>query len=208
MDLQNTLTVITVGGLTVSFIAGITSQLWKGSVEIEGQFRKRLTPAGWLSLGITLVGLSGSIASELIRVSIRNNDRLQAKAEAAQRKTLQEQEARWRDEMHNMLTTAKKDIEKNVHDTVQGFEDSQRRFAQAQFTMAANRQELLESTVRHTNQIIVASQPLTSLLFRWEFSSTSAALWDTMTKGEKEIDENSRESQGGVTPVSFSSGSG
>src|SRR5262245_11831897 len=121
MDLHDTLTTITIAGLAISFIAGTTSQLWKGSIEVEGRLSKRLTPAGWLSLGISLTGLSASVASELIRVSIRNDDRLQAKAEAAQKQALLDQEVRWRNDMHDMLAATKGDIEKNLDDTIQGF---------------------------------------------------------------------------------------
>jgi hypothetical protein len=103
MDLHITLAIITVAGLAISCIAGIASQLWKDSIEVEGRLTKRLTPAGWLSLGISLVGLSGSIASELIRVSISNSEKLQSKAEAAQRQVLQEQETRWKEYMRTML---------------------------------------------------------------------------------------------------------
>jgi hypothetical protein len=201
MDSQTTLTIITFLGLAVSFIAGLLSQLWKGSIEVEGQLRKQLTPAGWLSLGISLVSLMGSIASELIRISVNNNQRLQAQAEAAQAKTLQEQEVRWRDEMSKLLGAAKKDIEKNVEETVKGFSDSQRRFAEQQAHAARDRQDLLENALRNTRDIIIAGQPLASLSFSWQFRSKSADLWDAMVKGVTSIDRNSRDVQGGVPPV-------
>jgi hypothetical protein len=203
MDLQNTLTTITIAGLAISFIAGITSQIWKSSVEIEGQLTKRLTPAGWLSLGISLIALSGSVASELIRVSISNNERLQAKTEAAQKQALQDQETRWRNDMSVMLAATKSDIEKNLDDTIRGFHESQTRFNQTQAEILASKQSLLESSLRHTNEIIVASQPLTSLSLHWQFGSASAALWQAMTKSQDEIKQNGESSQGGVPAVPF-----
>jgi hypothetical protein len=197
MDLHITLAIITVAGLAISCIAGIASQLWKDSIEVEGRLTKRLTPAGWLSLGISLVGLSGSIASELIRVSISNSEKLQSKAEAAQRQVLQEQETRWKEYMRTMLAQTKADIEKNLDDTVRGFHDNQLRFTETQANILAGKQALLESSLKHTNEIIVAGQPLTSLRLRWQFSSANAALWDTMTKGKADIQENAESSQGG-----------
>jgi hypothetical protein len=128
MDLHGTLTIITIAGLAVSFAAGTISQFWKDSIEVEGKLTKRLTPAGWLSLGISLVGLSGSVASELIRVSIDHNEQLQAKAEVAQAKALRDEEDRWRSDMSAMLAATKSDIEKNLEDTIKGFEQSQLQF--------------------------------------------------------------------------------
>jgi hypothetical protein len=203
MDLHTTLSVITVGGLAISFIAGITSQVWKSSVEVEGQITKRLTPAGWLSLGISLVGLSGSVASELIRVSISNNAQLQAMAEVAQKKALLEQEARWRHDMSTMLAATKKDIEKNLDDTIKGFQENQNRFNQTQAEIIASKQSLLENSLRRTNEIIVAGQPLASLSFHWEFASSNSALWQAMKMGQSEINENSESSQGGTPLVPF-----
>jgi len=201
--LHSTLTTITILGLALSFLGGITSQLWKDSVEIDGQLKKRLTPAGWLSLGISLVGLSGSIASELIRVSISNSEELQAKAERAQKLALEQQEARWRNDMSAMLAAAKADIEKNLVDTINGFRDSQTRFTQTQGEIIASKQTLLENALQHTNEIIVAGQPLTSLSLHWKFASASAALSKAMAKGADRSVRNSNEEQGGVPEVPF-----
>jgi hypothetical protein len=46
-------------------------------------------------------------------------------------------------------------------------------------------------------------QPLTSLHFKWEFSSTDPALWNLMRNGEQEIRENAESSQGGVPRIPF-----
>ena len=67
MDLHSTLRIVTYVGLSISFLAALTSQLWRSSVEVEGTIRKRLTPAGWVSLGISAVGLLTGVASEVIR---------------------------------------------------------------------------------------------------------------------------------------------
>jgi hypothetical protein len=200
---HDTLTFITILGLALSFLAGVTSQIWKDTVEVEGQIKKRLTPAGWLSLGISLVGLSGSVASELIRVSISHSEELQSKAERAQKQALEEQEARWRNDTSTMLSAAKADIEKNLEDTIKGFQDSQTRFSQTQAEIISSRQSLLENALLHTNEIIVAGQPLTSLSLHWKFTSTNTALSEAMTKGAQLIAKNSEEEQGGSPEVPY-----
>jgi hypothetical protein len=203
MDLHNALTVITLVGLAISSIAGIVSQIWKDSIEVEGRLTRRLTPAGWLSLGISLIALSGSVASELIRVSISHSEELQAKAEAAQKKALQEQEARWRSDMTTMLSAAKSEIEKNLENTINGFKDSQAQSNQTQAEIIASKQSLLESTLQHTNEIIVAGQPLTSLSLHWKFASASSELRQAMKKGQDQIGENSYNEQGGSPEVPY-----
>jgi hypothetical protein len=156
MNQHDVLTVITFGGLVVSFVAALVSQLWKGSVDVEGQIRKRLTPAGYLSLGISMVGLLASISSELIRISIKHSEQLQAQAAAEQERALRAQETRWRDEMQKLLSVARDDIEKNLDRTIHGFQESQQRFAETQANIVASKQEVLENNLRRTNEIIVA----------------------------------------------------
>ena len=131
MDLHDTLSVFTIAGLATSFIAGVVSQMWRSSVEIEGTISKRLTPAGWLLVGIALVGLLSAVASELVRVSLRHNDAREASAEAMRRQAQQEQEARWKADTR-VLSTAKTEIEVNIGHTVAGFLDTQSRFNQTQ----------------------------------------------------------------------------
>lgn len=185
MDPHDTLTTITIAGLATSFIAGVTSKIWKDAVEIQGQLTKRLTPAGWLSFGIALIGLSGSVASELIRVSIRSGEQLQTKAEAAQKQALQDQEMRWRKDTSAMLAATKQGIETNLGGTINGFQATQ------------------ASSLQHMHEIIVAGQPLTSLSLHWRLASENPSLWQTMKKGQDEIQENSESSQGGVPEVPF-----
>lgn len=67
MDPHNTLRIVTYVGLSVSFLAAVISQLWKSSVEVEGTIRKRLTPAGWIWLAISLIGLLAGVLAEVIR---------------------------------------------------------------------------------------------------------------------------------------------
>jgi len=203
MNPYQKLTIITIVTATVSAIAVATSLLWKSSTEVAGQTRKRLTPAGRLLFGIALIGLLAAVASELIRVRIRNDDRLQAQAAAAQKQALLEQEERWRKEMKEMLEGAKVDIGKNLDNTIRGFQESQNRFNHTQAEIITSKQSVLESNVRHTNEIVVAGQPLTSLSFRWEFSSNSSALRNEMNKGEEAIDENAKDEQGNVPAVPY-----
>lgn len=71
MNLHDTLRIVTYVGASVSFLAAVTALFWKSTVEVEGSIRKRLTPAGWVLLGIFLVGLLTGFASEVIRSNIK-----------------------------------------------------------------------------------------------------------------------------------------
>src|SRR4051794_7917036 len=74
MNLQDTLQITTYVGLSVGFVAGVTSQFWKDSVEVAGTTRKRLTPAGWISLAISAVGLLTGLTSEKVRHDLQVKD--------------------------------------------------------------------------------------------------------------------------------------
>ena len=54
---------------------------------------------------------------------------------------------------------------------------------------------------RRTNEIIIASQPLTSLSLRWVISSEDVELRELMEDGQKQIEDNAKDTQGGVPPV-------
>lgn len=103
MEAESTLTLITICGVAASFVGTAASQFWKSSVDVDGHTAKRLTPVGWLSLGVALIGLCGSVASELIRVNIRTTTDAPQKAEAAQKKLSEEQEAKWRSVIQRAL---------------------------------------------------------------------------------------------------------
>lgn len=184
MDL---LTTITITSLVISFFAGVISQIWKGAVEIEGKLKKRLTPAGWLSLGISLVTLLTSLGSELVRVNIKHNEQLRAQLEAQQEKTLKDQEARWRSDVNSMLRNTKVELEQNLVDTIDGFRKSQSLFNKTQKQISESRQSLLESGMRHTQEIVIASQPLTGLNLHLGFASADSALWLAMKEGQERL---------------------
>jgi hypothetical protein len=203
--MPDTLTLFAIAGFTLSFITGALSQLWKSSVELEGRITKQLTPAGWLSMGISLVGLSAAVAAALVKMN-QENDRelqeaLQAELATKQANALREQEGRWQNYVSSLLETATKDINTNIEHTIGGFRDSQARFNQAQSALAASKQALLENSLRHTNQIILASQPLTSLTLNWSFASADPTLWRTMKRSQERIDENLNDTQGHSTPT-------
>src|SRR5262249_29175424 len=161
------------------------------------------TPAGYLSLGISLVSFLASISSELIRISIKHSEDLHAQAKLEQETALRAQETRWRDEMQTMLSAAKADIEKNLDGTIRGFQEGQQRFAETQANIAASKQEVLENNLRRTNEIIVAVQPLTSLSLTWEFQSADAGLREAMKKGQQAINKNAWTSQAGTPEIPF-----
>jgi len=185
MEAESTLTLITICGVTASFVGTAVSHVWKSSVDIDGRIAKRLTPFGWLSLGVALIGLSSSVASELIRVNIRTTTEAQQKAEAAQKKLSEEQEAQWRAVTAELLTNANKEIEANLGKTISGFQAEQ------------------ETSLRNMHEIILAGQPLLSLSFNLSFSSEDAALWKAMRQGQDDVRKNAEDEQGGVPEVPY-----
>jgi len=203
MDLQRTLTIITIVGFATTCTAGIASQVFKTSVEVNGHTTKQLTPAGWLWLGIALVGFLGSVSSELLRVRIKHDDDLRKQFEAAQQKALQEREAQWRNETSEMLAAAKKDITNNLDNTIRGFARTQKEFSDTQTQILFAKQSLIENSIQHMHEIILAGQPLTSLKFQWSFKSRDTNLRKIMAEGERAIMENAETSQGGVPVVPF-----
>lgn len=198
MDSQPTLTAFTIAGGVTTFVGAVLSQMFKASREVEGRIVKRLTPAGWLALGVSLVGMSGTIASELLRVSIREESERAGQIAEKQRKALLEQEARWRRDTSAMLALAKGDIEKNLNRTIAGFQASNFRFTEARTQLLASKQSLLADSVRRTNQIIIAGQPLMSLDVRWSFTSASPKLLGAIRADEAAERDNDESSQGGV----------
>lgn len=196
MDLHDTLTLITLGGLALSFVAGVVSQLWITTVDIQGKPFKRLTPRGWLSLAISAIGLFGSIASELIRVSISHDEEIQTESEAIQRKVLAEQEARWRHDVQGILRASRVDLAQNLARTIEGFRNSQDQFNATQSEVIGSRQALLVESLRRTNEILVASQPLMRLKFELHVESVSAGLRRRMAAGQQAIFDNAETAQG------------
>jgi hypothetical protein len=213
MDLYDQLSGLTIAGLTLTCTGAVLSQAFRSSEEVAGRLTKRLTPAGWLWLGISLVGLSGSIASELVRIGIRGNEAIEKAnqiAEAKREKQRQALEAelekarqarieglrqQWQGDVRMLLEAAKSDIGQNLINTISGFERSQRGIRETQARVASTRQAVVEAGV--------AGQPLNSLHLRWEFSSDDAALRQIIAKGADEIGENAVDVQGGVPRTPF-----
>jgi hypothetical protein len=54
----------------VGLTAGLISQLRKTSIDIEGTNQKQLTSFGKLAFAISLIGFTGSFASELLKSAI------------------------------------------------------------------------------------------------------------------------------------------
>jgi hypothetical protein len=173
MDPNTTLTAISVTGLAISAIGAVISQLWKDSIEIEGKIRKRLTPAGWLSLGIALLGLAGSLSAELIRANLENNQRLAEQAEISQKKLLHDQEQQWRQSTSELLTRTKQDIEENLKNTITGFRDEQKQAL------------------------------LSSLSISFTFESSDRNLWTLMKQADAASTENWQNEQGGVPETPY-----
>jgi hypothetical protein len=82
MEAGTTLRVITFASLAISFVTGIISQLWKSTEDVEGKRTKRLTPAGWVLLGIAAVSFAGSVTAELIRQRMNTDQASESKTEA------------------------------------------------------------------------------------------------------------------------------
>lgn len=200
MDL---LTVLPIVAAFITFTSGTLSQCFTTSVVINGKNMKQLTPVGWLLVGLAVASLVTAVSSALISVNMKNNDRLLAAAKEAQRQALESQEERWRSDMSSLLQIAKDDIEKNLGNTIAGFQDSQERFNRTQAEIVSSKQSVLESNLHHTNEIIVSGQPLTSLAFQFGFDSASPELWQAIDEGAKEIDENNSSTQDGMPRVPY-----
>jgi len=74
VDANTKLSFISMTGVAVGFAGGIWSQLSKSSIEVEGKRLKKLTTAGWISLGIAAIGLLTSIAAEILRIDIKRSE--------------------------------------------------------------------------------------------------------------------------------------
>ena len=71
MQPQTALTLLSLLGSLLGVGSLLVSQLWKGSVEVNGQLRKKMTPAGWVLVGLSVVGFTGTITAEIVRSRIR-----------------------------------------------------------------------------------------------------------------------------------------
>ncbi|MDA9527870.1 MULTISPECIES: hypothetical protein [Bradyrhizobium] len=75
------------------------------------------------------------------------------------------------------------------------FEDLQRRNA------AREQAARVIAEAQRTNEVILATQPLTSAVVQLQFSSANDSLRKAVMQGKREIRKNANESQGGSTPI-------
>lgn len=193
IDYQSTLTLITFGGLAASFAGGLLSQFFKSAIEVDGTIRKRLTPAGWLALGVSMVGLFSSVASELIRLTIQHQSDVQSQTAALQRQALEQQERHWRDDTSRLLGAAKSDIEHNLDNTIEGFQASNKKLVQTQAELLESKQAVLRDSLQRAKEIILAGQPLTSLNFKLAFRSASERMRRSYERAVGAVDQSSED---------------
>jgi len=90
MEAGSVLTVFTVFGVLLGLAGAILSQMWRVASDLDGTNRRKLTPAGWLLLGMAFVGACGSIASELLRIKLGKDDALRLERKAADQRAAEE----------------------------------------------------------------------------------------------------------------------
>ncbi len=163
MELKTYLTLLTFAGLFIGLIAGVISQIAKTSETIDGSNIKRLTMAGKLALGISLVGFAGSFSSELLKVSITEVQRRADVAEAERKKDRQKIEDEWRERSEVLLNAAVSKADENLQHVIQGFKAEQ-------IEILKSRLELLkDNLIRETRlygKLSATSTPLTKLTVR------------------------------------------
>ena len=130
------LTLLSFLGLLVGLIAGVTSQIAKTSETVDGSNIKRLTTAGKLALGISLIGFMGSFASELLKVSIAADHKKTETLEAERRAERQKSEDEWRQRSEQLLNAAVSKADDNIRHVIEGFKAEQRAILDARLDVA------------------------------------------------------------------------
>ena len=164
------LTLLSFLGLLVGLIAGVTSQIAKTSETVDGSNIKRLTTAGKLALGISLIGFMGSFASELLKVSIAADHKKTETLEAERRAERQKSEDEWRQRSEQLLNAAVSKADDNIRHVIEGFKAEQRAILDARLDVAEAKQKVLsDNLLRETRlygRLSATSTPLTKLTIK------------------------------------------
>jgi hypothetical protein len=163
MALKDYLTLLTFVGLFIGLIAGVISQIAKTSETVDGSNIKRLTTAGKLALGISLIGFVGSFSSELLKASITAAQKQADAAEAERRVERQQSEDEWRKRSEQLLNTAVSKADENLRHVIEGFKAEQLAILNARLEL------LNDNLIRETRlygRLSATSTPLTKLTIR------------------------------------------
>lgn len=181
------LTVLTFVALLIGLAAGVVSQIAKTSDNVEGSNIKRLTTAGKLALGISLLGFCGSLSSELLKVYIADAQRRADDIEADRKKEQQRIENEWRQRSEQLLNAAVSKADENLRHVIEGFKQEQNDFLRQRLDAAAQQQELLnDNLIRETRlygRLSAASTPLTKLTIRLVVDSVPADIRARLQSG-------------------------
>lgn len=116
--LQKFLLISAVAGIGITFAAGMISQIWQTSIAVEGTDRKKLTPAGWLFLGIISIGVLLSVAAEIARENLDEQAAAARQKQAITMQPLVSLSLHWRfpatdARLSRLVAAGVKDIDKN-----------------------------------------------------------------------------------------------
>jgi hypothetical protein len=194
MNPQTSLTLLTIVGLIVGSIGGLISQLSKTSVEVDGTTRKRLTSAGKWALAISLLGFTGSFASELLKSSVQAQQRAQAEFDVKLKKERERQDDLWKtrsDEFARKIfdktTSALNRSEQTLTETINGFEKEQEDILNTRLDIADSRQRVLSDNLLHETRLYGrlsgAGTPLTTMTIRLIITAVPSEVRQKLVKG-------------------------
>jgi hypothetical protein len=204
MSSQISLTVLTFIGLIVGSIGGLISLLTKTSVEVGGTTRKQLTTSGKWALAISMVGFSGSFASEVLKSSIHAQEQAQAKLEASVKKEKEIEEAQWRSrsaeleaKILNNTNDALAQSEENLRSTIEGFEREQEGILKTRLDIAASQQKVLSDNLTHETRLYgrlsAAGTPLINTTIKLTVEHVPHEVLENLLQGIKDAQSSTAE---------------
>jgi hypothetical protein len=200
MNPQTYLSTLTFIGLFFGIVGGLVSQLRKTSVDVEGTTKKLLTPSGKLAVAISILGFSGSFASELLKSSIQAQEKAQAKIEARLKEEREREEAQWKSrsielasEILRNTNSALAGSEENLRHTIEGFKHEQEGILKTRFDIAESRQKVLSDNLvreaRLYGKISATSTPLTKMTIELTVEHVPGEILGKVRKGIKDAED-------------------
>lgn len=197
MDPQTYLRVLTFVGLIVGTMGGLFSQLTRTSVDVDGTTRKRLTAAGKWALAISLLGFAGSFSSELLKSSIQAQEKAQAQFATNLQKERERQDDLWKSRSSELAqnifqktTSALQTSEKNLTETIAGFEREQNNIAES-------RERVLSDNLMHETRLYGrlsdTGTPLTTMTIKLTIDNVPAAIRQKILQGSRTAEASTSE---------------
>jgi hypothetical protein len=196
MNSETYLRLLTFCGLAIGLMGGLISQLTKTSEEVNGRIRKRLTSAGKWAFVISLLGFCGSFCSEILKSSIEGQKRVRAEIEEGLRKNQEKEEADWRkrsselgDQILVKTIASLTKSEKNLTETIEGFQREQEDNIKTRLDIAESRQRLLnDNLMREANlyrRLTAAATALSSLTVKLTVDNVPKEILNKVREGKK-----------------------